>query len=168
MNDAATYSMTETFHPRRELLLASWLTRDLPLRDYLLGDVVCSTSRWLIFGDTGIGKTLFALSMAGAMASGGSFLGWEGKRRARVMYLDGEMPAETFKERMQLVADECGENISLCGYNREVLKPDESPSPASVQARSGSTVERVTPAAWATAIASATAASATVFKSGSS
>ena len=65
--------------------------------------------------------------MAGAMASAGSFLGWEGKRRARVMYLDGEMPAETFKERMQLVADECGENISLFGYNREVLKADEMP-----------------------------------------
>ena len=127
MNDIAAYSKTESFHPRRELLLASWLARKLPPRDYLLADVLCTTSRWLIFGDTGIGKTLLALSMAGTMASAGSFLGWEGKRRARVMYLDGEMPAETFKERMQLVADECGENISLFGYNREVLKPDEMP-----------------------------------------
>jgi hypothetical protein len=60
MNDIAVYSTTEKFELRRELLLASWLRRDLPLRDYLLGNVVCSTSRWLIFGDTGIGKTLFA------------------------------------------------------------------------------------------------------------
>jgi hypothetical protein len=98
---------------RAELLLAAWLRRKLPLRDYLLGTVFCTTSRWLIFGDTGIGKTLFALSMAGAMASGRSFLGWAGKRRARVMYLDGEMPAETFKERMKLVADECGVDLAL-------------------------------------------------------
>ena len=100
---------------RAELLLAAWLTRKLPLRDYLLGTVFCTTSRWLIFGDTGIGKTLFALSMAGAMASGRSFLGWAGKRRARVMYFDGEMPAETFKERMKLVADECGADLALYG-----------------------------------------------------
>jgi hypothetical protein len=72
--------------PREDLLLAAWLKRDIPLRDFLLGSVVCTTSRWLIFGDTGVGKTLLTLSMAGAMASGRSFLGWEGRRRARVMY----------------------------------------------------------------------------------
>jgi hypothetical protein len=99
------------FQPRRELLLSSWLKRDLPPRDCLLGNVVCSTSRWLIFGNAGVGKTLFALSMAGAMAAGKSFLGWEGKRCARVIYLDGEMPAETFKERMQLVAEEFGNDL---------------------------------------------------------
>jgi hypothetical protein len=110
------------FAPRRELILASWLTRKLPLRDYLLGSVLSSTSRWLIFGNTGVGKTLLAMSMAGAIASAGSFLGWEGKRRARVIYLDGEMPAETFKERMELVAAECGPTIALFGYNREDLE----------------------------------------------
>jgi hypothetical protein len=97
----------------------------LPLRDYLLGNVFCTTSRWLIFGDTGIGKTLFAMSMAGAMASSNPFLGWEGHRKARVLYLDGEMPAETFKERMQLIADECGSDLPLFGYNRDVLRPSE-------------------------------------------
>ena len=112
---------------RAELLLAAWLTRKLPLRDYLLGTVFCTTSRWLIFGDTGIGKTLFALSMAAAMASGHSFLGWAGKRRACVMYLDGEMPAETFKDRMKLVADECGADVALYGYNRDVLGSEDLP-----------------------------------------
>ena len=113
--------------PREDLLVAAWLKRKLPPRDYLLGSVICTTSRWLIFGDTGVGKTLFALSMAGAMASERSFLGWERKRRARIMYLDGEMPAETFKERVQLVADEFGGDLLLFGYNRDVLGPDEMP-----------------------------------------
>ena len=99
----------------------------LPPRDYLLGNVLCTTSRWLVFGNTGVGKTLFALSMGGAIASGRPFLGWEEKRRARVMYLDGEMPAETFKERMQLVADEFGGDLVLFGYNRDVIAPDEMP-----------------------------------------
>jgi hypothetical protein len=126
MNDVDPFK-TEIHEPRGHLLLSSWLKRELPLRDYLIGNVVCTTSRRLIFGDTGIGKTLFALSIAGAMASGSSYLGWEGKRRARIMYLDGEMPAETFKERMQLVADEFGGDLVLFGHNRDDLGPEEMP-----------------------------------------
>ena len=110
---------------RDDLLVSAWLKRQLPQRDYLLGNVFCTTSRWLIFGDTGIGKTLFAMSKAAAMASGDPFLVWDGRRKARVIYIDGEMPAETFKERMQLIADEFGEDLTLFGYNRDVLGPDE-------------------------------------------
>ena len=106
---------------REHLLLASWLKRNIPPRDYLLGSVFCTTSRWLIFGETGIGKTLLAADIAGAMAAGRPFLDWGGRRQARVMYLDGEMPAETFKERMQLIAERYGEDIPLFGYNRDDL-----------------------------------------------
>jgi RecA-family ATPase len=96
---------TEPYAPRRDLLLSTWLSRQLPPRDFLLGNVLCTTSRWLIFGETGVGKTLFAVDLAGSIASGDSFLSWKGSgRSACVMYLDGEMPAETFKERMELIA----------------------------------------------------------------
>jgi hypothetical protein len=43
------------------------------------------------------------------------------------MYLDGEMPGETFQERMRLVAEEFGEVLVLYGYNRDVLEPNEMP-----------------------------------------
>jgi hypothetical protein len=112
---------------REKLLLSAWLTRKMPLRDFLMGNVFCTTSRWLIFGDTGVGKTLFALSLAAAMTAARAFLGWDGKRRARGIYLDGEMPGETFKERMQHVADEFGDDLTLYGYNRDVLDPGEMP-----------------------------------------
>ena len=49
------------------------------------------------------------------------FLDWGGRRQARVMYLDGEMPAETFKERMQLIAERYGSDIPFFGYNRDDL-----------------------------------------------
>ncbi|SEB85883.1 AAA domain-containing protein [Rhizobiales bacterium GAS191] len=114
-------------HPRDDLLLEAWQNRQLPDRDFLLGSTICTTSRWLIFGDTGIGKTLFAMSMGGAMSAGLPFLNWIGRRKARVMYLDGELPAETFKERMQLVAKSCGVDVAFYGYNREVLGPDDMP-----------------------------------------
>jgi hypothetical protein len=112
---------------RAPLLLRSWLDRVLPPRDYLLGEVLCTTSRWLIYGATGVGKTLFSAEMAGAISSGSQFLNWSARRPARVMYLDGELPAETLKERMQLVAEQFGADIPLYGYSRDVLGPDDMP-----------------------------------------
>jgi RecA-family ATPase len=112
---------------RDSLLLSSWLSRPLPERDYLLGHVICTTSRVLLFGDTGVGKTLLAADIAGATAAGQSFLGWQGRRPATVMYLDGEMPAETFKERMQLIAAQYGADLPLYGYCRDALSAGEMP-----------------------------------------
>lgn len=106
---------------REHLLLDAWLERKIPPRDYLLGNVLCTTSRWLMFGETGVGKTLLAGDIGGAVASGSPFLDWGGRRQGRVMYLDGEMPAETFKERMQLIAERYGSDIPLYGYNRDDL-----------------------------------------------
>ena len=114
--------------PDRSLLtLSAWLERDIPPRDYLLGGVMCTTSRWFIFGETGIGKTLFGATIGGACAKGAAFLNWEAGRPARVMFIDGEMPIETFKERMQLVADCYGREIPFFGYNREDLGFDGMP-----------------------------------------
>jgi hypothetical protein len=110
---------------RSKLLVSSWLTLDLPRRDYLLGDLLCTTSRWLIFGETGVGKTLLAMDLGGAVASGQGFLNWVGRRRSRVMFIDGELPAETFKERVKLIAERCGPDIPLWGYSRDVLSHDD-------------------------------------------
>ena len=114
--------------PRDDLLLVEWLRRDLPPRDFLLGNVLCTTSRWILYGETGVGKTLFAADLAGAVAAGASLLNWEGRRQSRVMYLDGELPAETFKERMELIADRYGEGLDLYGYSRDVLPEGDMPA----------------------------------------
>jgi hypothetical protein len=47
---------------RSHLLLSKWKKLPLPPRDFLLGDLLCTTSRWLVVGETGIGKTLLHLS----------------------------------------------------------------------------------------------------------
>jgi hypothetical protein len=110
------------------LLLSAWVKRDLPLRRFLLGNVICTTSRWLVYGETGVGKTLVAADIAAAIAAGDGFLNWEGSGEpARVMYLDGEMPAETFKERMEVIAKRYGPDIAFYGYNRDVLGDGEMP-----------------------------------------
>jgi hypothetical protein len=118
----------ERHEQRATLLVKTWVNRQLPERDYLLGNVLCTTSRWLIFGDTGVGKTLFAMAIGGAVASGKPFLKWIGRRQARVMYLDGELPGETFKERMVMVARAWGEDIAFFGYSRDALTVDDMPA----------------------------------------
>jgi len=134
LDDAGYYNppgeTPKKFEPiasRDDLLVAAWRERELPPRDYLSGEVLCSTSRVLLNGATGIGKTLFCLDWGAAIAAGVDFLDWKGRRRARVLYLDGELPAETFKERMELIGNRYGDDIALFGYSRDVLAPDEMP-----------------------------------------
>jgi hypothetical protein len=106
---------------RSGLSLSAWLDLEIPPRDHLLGALLCTTSRLMLIGETGIGKTLCGMEMSGAMASGNGALGWTGQRIARVMYLDGEMPIETFKERAIMVAERHGRGIPFYGYNRDRL-----------------------------------------------
>ena len=106
---------------RDALKISAWLEKDVPLRDYLMGGVMSTGQRWFVYGQTGVGKTLLGMPFGAAVAAGMNFLRWVGQRKSRVMYLDGELPIETFKERMQLVAKQYGSNIEFYGYNRDDL-----------------------------------------------
>jgi hypothetical protein len=81
------------------LSIDTWVQRDIKPADRLLGDLVTTTTRMFLVGSTGLGKTLVALGMACGMASGSGFLHWRAGRPARVLYIDGEMPAELIKSR---------------------------------------------------------------------
>jgi AAA domain len=112
---------------RDELLLDAWLDLEIAPRDYLLGGVFCTATRAMFIGETGIGKTLCAGEIAGGIASGKGALGWSGQRPARVMYLDGELPAQTFKDRMKCIAARYGRGLSIYGYSRDRLHDGEPP-----------------------------------------
>jgi hypothetical protein len=62
----------------------------------------------MLIGPTGAGKTNFALAIAFAIADATPFLHWSGRRTARVLYIDGEMPARLVKERVQQAAKRHG------------------------------------------------------------
>ena len=61
----------------------------------------------MIYATRGTGKTWVALSIAYAVASGGSFLSWKAEKAAGVLYIDGEMSLVVMKERLhQIVSSE--------------------------------------------------------------
>jgi len=83
------------------LTLAEWSERDLPPPDCLLGHWLTTTTRALLVGDTGIGKTNYLMALAMRVSLGENFLHWCGRRRSRVLYIDGEMARRLFRDRVE-------------------------------------------------------------------
>lgn len=117
----------------RDLLsIASWAARDIPEPDRLLGDLLTTTARVFLVGRTGLGKTLLGLAIAAGIASGTGFLHWRSDRPARVLYLDGEMPAELIKPRARDAIRRLGVEIpagNLLIFGRDIEKEARSICP---------------------------------------
>ena len=79
--------------------IETWADCDIPEPDRLLGDMLTTTTRGFFVGRTGLGKTMFGMGMACGVAAGAGFLQWPPGRPAKVLFVDGEMPAELIKPR---------------------------------------------------------------------
>jgi hypothetical protein len=86
------------------LALADWLKRDLPKPDLLL-PWLSTTTRVLMFGPTGIGKTTFGIALGMRAAADQAFLHWSSTRKARVLLIDGEMSRRLLLERLAAEAE---------------------------------------------------------------
>jgi len=71
--------------PPRELLLPPWL----PAKGLAM-----------VYGPRGVGKTLFAMGSACAVATGAPFLRWLAEDPRKVIMIDGEMPVASLQERL--------------------------------------------------------------------
>jgi hypothetical protein len=88
--------------------LSYWLDRELPPRDNLLGELVSTTSRIMLVGPTGLGKTNLLIAIAVPLAAGRGFLHWPAHRAARILYIDGEMPSRLIKQRLAAAVRRAG------------------------------------------------------------
>ena len=91
------------------LTVDAWLARDLPELDRIMGEWLFTTSRTLLIGPTGVGKTNFGMAIAGHSAVGRDFLHWHAHRPSRILYVDGEMARRLFKQRLADLVRRLGE-----------------------------------------------------------
>ena len=105
--------------PEVDTSLDAWLEREIPEADWLLGELLSTTSRVMIVGPTGLGKTMFGLAVAFAVAGNKSFLHWRAGRPARVLYVDGEMSRRVMKRRLGDAVRRGGKPDGLSILSRE-------------------------------------------------
>ncbi len=102
---AAPDRPTETATPSvlPVLTSAELLQLVFPPRRYLLEPWFPERGLTMVYAPRGVGKTLFALGIAYAVASGGTFLRFPAPEPRRVLYVDGEMPIEVMQERLAAI-----------------------------------------------------------------
>jgi hypothetical protein len=116
---------TETHVPVRlsPLDLKQFLQLSVKRREMILGPILPEKGLAMLYAGRGTGKTLVALGIAFAVASGRTFLKWTAPKARRVLLIDGEMPAATLQERLaNIVAS--APDINLDPDNLKILAAD--------------------------------------------
>ena len=72
----------------------------LPPRARVVGDWFCEANLAFVFARRGLGKTWFSLALACAVASKPRIGPWPVHVNLPVLYIDGEMPCETLRQRI--------------------------------------------------------------------
>jgi AAA domain len=90
--------------------LGELLDTAIPERQHILKPWLREHESCLLYAATGVGKSLFALTTALAVAGNGSFLGWKPDAKPnggdwRVLYVDGEMHIGDIQERARTLMD---------------------------------------------------------------
>jgi KaiC/GvpD/RAD55 family RecA-like ATPase len=97
---------------------ADLLKSPLPPAVPLIGPWLDKGQSCLLWGGTGTGKSLLALTLALGMAGGGRILGWDFPTPCKVLYFDGEMSLRDTQERMRrLVGFIEGIDVEAVGRN---------------------------------------------------
>jgi putative DNA primase/helicase len=99
----------------RPLGFHEFLNLGVAPRQMLLSPILPEKSLSMLYAPRGIGKTLLALSIGLAVASGSNLLRWSTPRARRVLYVDGEMILSDLQQRLS--------EISL-GFGREIPNDD--------------------------------------------
>ncbi len=85
------------------LLERTFSPREMILEPWLRNEETC-----ILWAATGVGKTMFSLGMALAVAGGGVLGDWTAPKARRVLYIDGEMNIRDLKERLQMMVENLG------------------------------------------------------------
>lgn len=90
-------------HALTVLSLKELLEKDIPEREPLLGPWLLQRHLNMTYAPTGVGKSMFTMSAALAVAGGGAYLGWHAPTPRAVLLVDGEMDVLDLKDRAQML-----------------------------------------------------------------
>ncbi len=79
-----------------------------------------------IYAATGVGKTLFTLNAAYAIAAGGNFLKYKAPKPVSILYVDGEMAYNQVHSRFMQIVDQQGELDNKDNWH--LLNPEGFPN----------------------------------------
>lgn len=99
-----------------------FLSMELPPKEFIITPCLPRQGLAMIYAKRGVGKTYFALSLACKIADGESLFSnrWKIDKPWKVLYIDGEMPANAMQERLK--------TLSSASCNREnllLITPDQ-------------------------------------------
>ena len=78
---------------------------EIPKRESLMGDWFKAGDYGIIFGKRGLGKSWLAMGIARALAEGRAFGPWPCSTPRRVLYVDGEMSLDDYRDRVRTLSD---------------------------------------------------------------
>ena len=105
--------------------LKTFMELDLPKSNIILDPIITERSLAMLYAYRGVGKSFFAMSLALAVATGDKFLRWKAPNPQKVLYVDGEMPANMLQERFRKIS-----NLNKTGdytENLEIFATDLQP-----------------------------------------
>ena len=119
-------NMEDFYNPKIIAIGAKdFLSRKLEPREYIIEPCLPRQGLMMIYAKRGVGKTYFAMFLAHKIVTGGDLFGgrWKIPKQAKVLYIDGEMPANAMQERLKSLVDNSadysvGENLSI--INRDL------------------------------------------------
>lgn len=98
--------MTIKKRPNNEasvITLGDYLGNPPPPPEYILGDWLTTHSCTMIHSPSGVGKSWFSMAIGLAVAGGGKIVKWDSPKPMKVLYVDGEMSANSCSKRLSLL-----------------------------------------------------------------
>lgn len=90
--------------PLRPVTFGQLRQMQFPPREQVVGPWLRQGESAMLWAPAGLGKTMLALTVALAVAGGGSVFGWTSPKPRPVLYLDGEMHIQDLRDRLAMLA----------------------------------------------------------------
>lgn len=109
------------------LTMEEFMDLEFPERPYLMKPWLTTSGLAMIHAQRGAAKTWLALSVAYAVATGKPLMNWTVEKKARVLYVDGELPGRLLQTRLAALGPQSN-NLKVLSPDlfrrREALMPD--------------------------------------------